>query len=87
MTQLRTIRWMKQYGYETEMRKNMRLWLDAWTNSPLPYGQELDPFSGHPSKCSPYYSSTMLFYLYSACELLEDTEKGIAEIFERNDLK
>ena len=69
LTQLRTIRWMKQYGYEEEMRKNMRLWLDAWTASALPFGQELDPFTGESSVCSPYYSSTMLFYLYAAREL------------------
>ena len=69
LTQLRTIRWMKQYGYEEEMRKNMRLWLDAWTASELPFGQELDPFTGESSVCSPYYSSTMLFYLYAAKEL------------------
>lgn len=60
---------MKQYGYEDEMRKNMRLWLDAWTVSELPFGQELDPFTGESSVCSPYYSSTMLFYLYAAKEL------------------
>lgn len=70
LTQLRTIRWMKQYGYEKEMRENMRLWLDAWTASKLPFGQELDPFTGEPSVCSPYYSSTMLFYLYAATELV-----------------
>ena len=57
---------------ENEMRKNMRLWLDAWTASELPFGQELDPFTGAPSVCSPYYSSTMLFYLYAAKELLGD---------------
>lgn len=72
LTQLRTLRWMKQYGYENEMRKNMRIWLDAWTASELPFGQELDPFTGAPSVCSPYYSSTMLFYLYAAKELLGD---------------
>lgn len=77
LTQLRTLRWMKQYGYETEMRKNMRLWLDAWTVSELPFGQELDPFTGEPSACSPYYSSTMLFYLYAARELLGDRFTGV----------
>lgn len=69
LTQLRTLRWMKQYGYEAEMRKNMRLWLDAWCASELPFGQELDPFTGESSVCSPHYSSTMLFFLYSAREL------------------
>lgn len=69
LTQLRTLRWMKQYGYEEEMHKNMRLWLNAWCVSELPFGQELDPFTGEPSSCSPYYSSTMLFYLYAAREL------------------
>lgn len=60
---------MKQYGYEAEMRENMRLWLDAWTASELPFGQELDTFTGELSVCSPHYSSTMLFYLYAAREL------------------
>jgi len=47
----------------------MEKWLFAWTESPLPFGQELDPFTGAPSQSSAWYSSTMLFYLYSAQEL------------------
>lgn len=69
LTMLRTLRWMKDYGLESEMHKNMEKWLFAWTNSSIPFGQELDPFTGEPSECSPWYSSTMLFYLVSAKEL------------------
>lgn len=69
LTQLRTLRWMKHYGFEAEMHRNMRLWLEAWTDAPLPFGQELEPFTGKPSKSSPWYSSGLLFYLVSAQEL------------------
>lgn len=69
LTMLRTLRWMKHYGYEKELHENMEKWLSAWTESPLPFGQELDPFTGKPSTSSAWYSSTMLFYLYSALEL------------------
>ena len=69
LTMLRTLRWMKHYGYEQELHDNMEKWLYAWTESPLPFGQELDPFTGAPSQSSAWYSSTMLFYLYSAREL------------------
>ena len=69
LTMLRTLRWMKHYGYEDEMHRNMRIWLNAWTDAELPFGQELDPFTGKPSKSSPWYSSGLLFYLVSAKEL------------------
>ena len=74
LTMLRTLRWMKHYGYEEEMHRNMRIWLDAWTDAELPFGQELDPFTGKPSKSSPWYSSGLLFYLVSAKELGIRTE-------------
>ncbi|MDO4739510.1 MAG: hypothetical protein Q4A66_02480 [Eubacteriales bacterium] len=69
LTMLRTLRWMKHYGLEDELHENMRRWLSAWTDSARPFGQELDPFTGEPSESSPWYSSTMLFYLVSAKEL------------------
>lgn len=69
LTMLRTLRWMKRYGYENELHRNMQKWLEAWTDAPLPFGQELDPFTGAPSQSSPWYSSTMLFYLSAAKEL------------------
>ena len=60
---------MKRYGYENELHRNMQKWLEAWTDAPLPFGQELDPFTGAPSQSSPWYSATMLFYLSAAKEL------------------
>lgn len=69
LTMLRTLRWMEYYGLTDYLHENMKKWLTAWTDSEKPFGQELDPFTGKPSECSPYYSSTMLFYLYSAKEL------------------
>lgn len=69
-TALRTLRWMKRYGREREMHDMMRAWLSAWTGEEkTPFGQELDPISGRPSDCSPYYSPTMLYYLTAAREL------------------
>lgn len=67
-TMLRTLRWMKDYGLESELHENMRKWLSAWTGASSPFGQELDPFTGEPSGCSPWFSQTMLFYLASAKE-------------------
>lgn len=69
LTMLRTLRWMKNYGLEEELHENMRRWISAWTNAERPFGQELDPMTGEPSESSPWYSSTMLFYLCSAKEL------------------
>ena len=69
-TALRTLRWMKRYGREREMHAMMRAWISAWTGEEkTPFGQELDPISGRPSDCSPYYSPTMLYYLTAAREL------------------
>lgn len=68
-TIMRTRRWMKQYGLEQEYRENMVKWLTAWSEAEHPFGQELDPFTGLPSECSPWYSTTMLYFLASAKEL------------------
>lgn len=69
LTMLRSLRWMSYYGLDDEMHRNMEIWLDAWTDAEVPFGQELDPFTGAPSVSSPWYSSTMLFYLHAAREL------------------
>ena len=69
LTMLRSLRWMKACGLTAELHENMQKWLAAWTDSELRFGQELDPFTGKPSVCSPYYSSTMLFFLAAAKEL------------------
>ncbi len=40
----------------------------------LKLGQELDPFTGVPSRSSEWYSSTMLFYLYAARRIEKQNE-------------
>ena len=65
---LRTTLWMEKYGFEKEFKNLCEKWVDAWTKhfDYIKLGQELDPISGVPTKCSEWYSSTMLFYLYAA---------------------
>ncbi len=71
LTALRSLRWMPRYGREKEMHEMMRAWVKAWTNcfDTMPFGQELDPYSGKPSDCSSWYSATMLYYLHAVREL------------------
>ena len=68
---LRTTLWMDAYGKSAEQDEVCRKWLEAWTRcfDRMPVGQELDPVTGEPSPSSPYYSSGMLFFLYSAKRL------------------
>lgn len=64
LTMLRSLLWMEKYGLTEYLEMNMERWVRALTTqSGTPFPQELDPFTGEPSVCSPYYSSTMLFYL------------------------
>ena len=69
LTMLRTLRWMDAYGLSAELERNMRIWVNCQNAAALPFGQELDPFTGEASVCSPWYSSCMLFYLASAVRL------------------
>ena len=68
---LRSTLWMDFYGKSEEFDILANKWVDAWTNcyETMKLGQELDPFDGTPSDCSQWYSSCMLFYLYSAKRL------------------
>ena len=67
LTALRSVLWMDHYGLHKELCKNMKKWLYALTvNKDTKFSQELDPFTGKPSRSSEYYSSTMLFYLLCA---------------------
>ena len=69
---LRTTRWMDEYGKQTDLDTICAKWLDAWTScfDEVEFGQELDPFTGKaPTKLAKWYSSTVLFYLYSAKRL------------------
>lgn len=64
LTMLRSLLWMDDYGLSDDLEANMERWVTALTpRSAVPFGQELDPFTGAPSSASPYYSSSMIFYL------------------------
>lgn len=65
---LRCTRWMDDYGFQKDFDDICIKWLEAWTRcfDDMKLGQELDPITGEPSKCSEWYSSCMLFYLYAA---------------------
>lgn len=68
---LRATRWMDFYGLSGEFDILAGKWVQAWTRcyDTMKLGQELDPFTGEPSDCSQWYSSCMLFYVYSAKRL------------------
>jgi len=63
LTALRTLRWMEHYGYAADARLLMEAWVKALAVAERPFAQELDPVTGAPSECSPWYSSAMLFYI------------------------
>lgn len=67
---IRSLRWMKKYGRENEMRKMMEAWLEAWCKNDIrEFGQELHPITGEPSSAARWYSSTMLYLLTAIREL------------------
>ena len=63
LTALRAERWMPYYKKTEDYEKFLYKWLCAFTDSPLPFGQEFDPLTGTPSESSPNYSSALLFYI------------------------
>ena len=65
---LRCTRWMDAYGWGKDFDVVCGKWLEAWTRcfDTVPLGQEIDPITGDPTPCSPWYSSGMLSYLYAA---------------------
>lgn len=69
LTALRTLRWMPYYGKTEDMHQVMKAWVEAVASAERPFTQELDPMTGIPSECSPWYSSCMLFYIASVREL------------------
>lgn len=71
LTALRATLWMDDYGYGADLDRLCDVWLRAWTNcfDRVKLGQELHPTTGEPSKASEWYSSCMLFYIYSARRL------------------
>ncbi len=68
---LRSTLWMEEYGFDYEFNNLCEKWVEAWSKhfDSIKMGQELDPITGIPTKCSEWYSSTMLFYLYAANRL------------------
>lgn len=68
---LRCTRWMDFYGKSDDLNYICEQWLKAWTEcfDRVKLGQEIDPVTGKPTKCSEWYSSCMLMYLYSARRL------------------
>ena len=68
---LRATMWMEQYGFDKEFDNLCRKFVEVWTNSfdDVKLAQEYDPITGIPTNTSEWYSSTMLFYLYSAKRL------------------
>ena len=72
---LRSTLWMEKYGFTAELENLCERWVEAWTEhfDEVRMGQELDPITGVPTKCSEWYSSTMLFYLYAARRIGIDT--------------
>ncbi len=70
LTILRCTRWMDFYGFSKDFDIILAKWVRQWTFSKeIKFGQELDPFSGKPSKCSEWYSSCMLIYIYAVKRL------------------
>ena len=64
---LRCTRWMDHYGWNKDFDVLCEKWVQAWTDcfDELKLGQELDPITGKPTKCSQWYSSCMLLYIYA----------------------
>lgn len=68
---LRCTRWMDYYGFTSDFDYICEKWIEAWTAAydDIKLAQELDPLTGKPTRSSEWYSSCMLFYLYSAKRL------------------
>lgn len=79
---LRCTLWMDTYGYSADFDVVCERWLASLTKhyEEFPLGQEIDPITGKPTECSPWYSSAMIFYLYASKRLGKLTENifGVA---------
>ena len=66
-TAQRTVLWLDQYGKHEYYDRFLEAWMRAWTESEeIPFGQEIDPITCKPSPCAPYYTPTMLIYIFGA---------------------
>lgn len=69
-TVLRCTRWMDYYGKGDDYNSILEKWVRSWTfDNEIMFGQELHPITGKPSKCSQYFSSCMLVYIYAVQRL------------------
>lgn len=68
---LRCTRWMDDYGFSEDMDYICKKWLTAWTEhyDEVKLAQEIDPITGVPTKCSEWFSSCMVMYIYAARRL------------------
>ena len=68
---LRCIRWMDDYGWNSDMDYICEKWLETWTKhfDTIKLAQEIDPITGIPTNSSQWYSSCMLGYIYAARRL------------------
>lgn len=68
---LRCSRWMDVYGWQKDCDHVYEKWMETWTDhyDTVKLAQEIDPITGEPTKCSQWYSSCMMAYLYGARRL------------------
>jgi len=66
LTTLRLSLWMDYYGYSNELDNVLLKWVEVFIKyyNEFPFTQEIDPISGIPTDSSPYYSTSMLLFLY-----------------------
>ena len=63
---LRCSLWMDYYGYIKDYDSILYKWLDMFIKNydNNPFGQEIDPITGEASTASPWYSTSMILFLY-----------------------
>lgn len=64
---LRCSLWMDEYGYSKEYDNLLARWVEGLVNNfdYNPMSQELDPITGEASLASPWYSTSMLLFIYA----------------------
>ena len=62
---------MDDYGFGADFDVVLQKWIDAWTKNfeTIPFAQEIDPFTGAPTRSSKWYSSCMLAYIFGVRRL------------------
>ena len=64
---LRCSLWMDEYGYSNDYNNLLSKWVEGLVNNfdYNPMSQELDPITGEASLASPWYSTSMLLFIYA----------------------